>query len=174
MMYIFAPIAWPIAKLLDRVLGEDTHTTYKKAELKSFLQFHRNPRNTYGTYGPTDNGSDDHPALPLSDEEISILNGVLSLNEKSVREIMTSMKDVVTLSSDAVLDHDLVDAIILSGYSRFPVHEPDKPTSFIGFLLVKRLLRYDPSEPKKVGQLPLTILPEARPDINCFQALDYL
>jgi metal transporter CNNM len=54
-MIIFAPIAWPIAKLLDYVLGADEgHTCanhhkadtkltgrYKKAELKSFLQFHR-------------------------------------------------------------------------------------------------------------------------------------
>ena len=32
-----APIAWPIAKLLDRILGaSDTHT-YKKAELKSVV-----------------------------------------------------------------------------------------------------------------------------------------
>ncbi len=70
-MILFAPIAWPVAKLLDRVLGQDEgHTSvlpcvsgsgltgfiwphdglwdadrvlysYKKAELKSFLQFHR-------------------------------------------------------------------------------------------------------------------------------------
>ncbi|KAF8761983.1 hypothetical protein RHS01_00353 [Rhizoctonia solani] len=36
-----APVAWPIAKLLDWVLGNGEANTYKKAELKSFLQFHR-------------------------------------------------------------------------------------------------------------------------------------
>jgi metal transporter CNNM len=41
MMYLFYPIAYPIAKLLDYVLGKDEGHTYKKAELKSFLQFHR-------------------------------------------------------------------------------------------------------------------------------------
>lgn len=40
-MYFFYPIAYPIAKLLDYVLGQDAGHTYKKAELKSFLQFHR-------------------------------------------------------------------------------------------------------------------------------------
>jgi metal transporter CNNM len=66
MMYIFAPVAWPIAKLLDLVLGKNEDHTYKKAELKSFLQFHRTGQE------------------PLRDDEISILNGVLELNTKNV------------------------------------------------------------------------------------------
>ena len=69
-----APIAWPIAKLLDRILGAETEHTYKKAELKSFLQFHRCGEE------------------PLRDDEINILNGVLELNNKSVVEIMTPME----------------------------------------------------------------------------------
>ncbi|KAG8729512.1 hypothetical protein FRC12_020914 [Ceratobasidium sp. 428] len=93
LMYIFAPIAWPIAKLLDWVLGKDEENTYKKAELKSFLQFHREGQE------------------PLRDDEISILNGVLSLNEKKVSQIMTPIEDVVTLSSDTILDHKRVDAM---------------------------------------------------------------
>jgi metal transporter CNNM len=48
--------------------------TYKKAELKSFLQFHRTGEE------------------PLRDDEISILNGVLELNTKKVESIMTPMK----------------------------------------------------------------------------------
>ena len=71
---ILAPIAWPIAKLLDRVLGKSEDTTYKKAELRTFLQFHRNSEE------------------PLRDDEITILNGVLSLNDKRVDKIMTPIE----------------------------------------------------------------------------------
>lgn len=74
LMYLLAPIAYPIAKLLDFVLGHNETHTYKKAELKSFLQFHRTGEE------------------PLRDDEISILNGVLELNGKSVEKIMTPMK----------------------------------------------------------------------------------
>ncbi|KAJ2934995.1 hypothetical protein H1R20_g2114, partial [Candolleomyces eurysporus] len=155
MMYFFAPIAWPIAKLLDYLLGKDEGHTYKKAELKSFLQFHRTGEE------------------PLRDDEITILNGVLELNNKDVREVMTPMKDTVVLSADLVLDHAAIDKILLSGYSRFPVHEPGNPLAFIGTLLIKRLLTYDPDKALPVKSFPLTILPEALPNINCFQALDY-
>ncbi|KAJ2917580.1 hypothetical protein MD484_g2835, partial [Candolleomyces efflorescens] len=155
MMYLFSPIAWPIAKLLDLLLGKNETNTYKKAELKSFLQFHRTGEE------------------PLRDDEITILNGVLELNSKDVQEIMTPLKDTVILSADTILDHKAVDKILLSGYSRFPVHEPGNPLAFIGTLLVKKLLTYDPSKGLPVSSFPLTILPEALPTINCFQALDY-
>lgn len=57
----------------------DAHT-YKKAELKSFLQFHRSGEE------------------PLRDDEISILNGVLELNTKNVEQIMTPIKVRLYLS----------------------------------------------------------------------------
>ncbi|EIM91873.1 DUF21-domain-containing protein [Stereum hirsutum FP-91666 SS1] len=155
MMYIFSPIAWPTAKLLDYILGASEEHTYKKAELKSFLQFHRTGEE------------------PLRDDEISILNGVLELNTKNVEEIMTPMKDVVTLSADTILDSKTVESLLTSGYSRFPVHEPGKPLAFVGLLLIKKLLSYDPAKSQAVGSFKLSILPEAQPSINCFQALDY-
>ncbi|KAG2354576.1 hypothetical protein BDR07DRAFT_1305538 [Suillus spraguei] len=159
LMYLFAPVAYPIAKLLDYVLGQNEGHTYKKAELKSFLQFHRTGEE------------------PLRDDEISILNGVLELNTKNVETIMTPIKDVVTLSSDTVLDHTTVDAILASGYSRFPIHAPGNPLAFQGLLLIKKatfdLLIYDPARALPVSDFKLSILPEAHPSINCFQALDY-
>lgn len=109
--HLSAPIAFPIAKLLDLVLGANEAHTYKKAELKSFLQFHRQGEE------------------PLRDDEIKILNGVLELNNKSVEQLMTPLKvrdlnsnslsrgtekvvkDVVSLSANTILDHKTVDAM---------------------------------------------------------------
>ncbi|KAJ7048040.1 hypothetical protein C8F01DRAFT_1269285 [Mycena amicta] len=101
-------------------------------------------------------------------------NGALELGKKSVEQIMTPMKDVVTLDGDVILDDKLLEFILNSGYSRFPVHEKGNPDAFIGLLLVKKLLRYDISQACTVSSLPLSILPEAHPGISCFQALDYL
>ncbi|KAF7329991.1 hypothetical protein MKEN_00265400 [Mycena kentingensis (nom. inval.)] len=153
MMYLLAPIAYPIARLLDWALGADEGCTYQKPQLKSFLKLHHR--------------------TALCDDEISILNGALELGTKNVSHIMTPMRDVVTLAADAVLDDKLLEFILNSGYSRFPVHEKGKPDSFIGLLLVKKLLRVDTSQARTVSSLPLSILPEAHPGISCFQALDY-
>jgi CBS domain containing-hemolysin-like protein len=90
-----APVAWPIAKLLDYTLGKNETHTYKKAELKSFLQFHRTGQE------------------PLRDDEISILNGVLELNTKKVERIMTSMR----VSGVLVLDPaDGLEILRCTGY----------------------------------------------------------
>lgn len=86
---------------------------------------------------------------------------------------MTPIKDVLTLGTDQKLDHKTLDHILLSGFSRIPVHEKGQKDNFIGMLLVKILISYNPEECKRVGDFPLLSLPEARPDINCFQALDY-
>ncbi|KAF7331375.1 hypothetical protein MKEN_00015300 [Mycena kentingensis (nom. inval.)] len=152
LMYIFAPIAYPIARLLDLLLGADSEHRYQKAQLKSFLQLHR---------------------ATLANAELGILQGALELGEKTVEEIMTPMRDVMTLAADAVLDDRLMETILRSGYSRFPVHIPGEPKRFVGLLLVKRLLRYDPARALPVSAFPLSILPEAPPKMSCFQALDY-
>lgn len=155
LMYLFAPVAYPIAKILDRVLGVHDAYTYKKVELKSFLQLHRTGQE------------------PLCDDEIDILSGVLELSSKNVEAIMTPICDVAMLSSDTILDHSTIDAILTSGYSRFPVHKPGNPLAFEGLLLIKKLLMYDPARGLPVSHYPLSTLPEALPSINCFQALDY-
>ena len=155
-----APIAWPIAKLLDYVLGVHGAHTYKKAELKSFLQFHRTGEE------------------PLRDDEISILNGVLELNTKNVEQIMTPIQACFCfyiLSARATTDHwrrtlshlarmpswirrllilcKLIFVLLSSplantgftpslssGYSRFPVHRPGQPFSYAGLLLIKKVI----------------------------------
>lgn len=144
-MLLFAPVAWPTAKFLDWCLGEDHGTAYRKAELKTFVTLHQ-------TLG----------AENLSEDEVTIIRAVLDLNEKSVKDVMTPIADVFTLSADTILDDEGVIELVNSGYSRVPVYEPGKPDAIHGMLLVKKLISYDPEDAKPVSFFNLSPLPEAR------------
>lgn len=155
-MLIFAPVAWPTAKLLDWCLGEDHGTTYRKAELKTFVSLHQ-------TLG----------AENLSEDEVTIIRAVLDLNEKSVKDVMTPIDDVYILPADSIMDEAGVTKLVKSGYSRVPVHEPGKPDAILGMLLVKRLIQYDPEDAMPVSWFNLTPLPEASPDLTLLDCLNY-
>ncbi|KAJ5522805.1 hypothetical protein N7513_013378 [Penicillium frequentans] len=158
LMYVMSPVAWPVAKLLDRLLGEDHGTIYKKAGLKTLVTLHR----TLGEAGEQ-----------LTSDEVTIISAVLDLKEKSVGSIMTPMEDVFTMSADTVLDERTMDVILSQGYSRIPIHAPENPTNFVGMLLVKMLITYDPEDCKRVRDFALATLPETRPETSCLDIVNF-
>ena len=72
---------------------------YKKAELKSFLQFHRMAEE------------------PLRDDELAILNGVLELNNKDVEMIMTPLR--VNLGLQCLPGRNVTNSFIHIGRRHF-------------------------------------------------------
>lgn len=158
LMYIMAPIAWPTAKLLDFLLGEDHGTMYKKAGLKTLVSLHK----SLGESGQR-----------LHADEVTIISAVLDLKEKPLGSIMTPMDLVFTLSLDDVLDEDTMDDILSKGYSRIPVHHPDNDENFVGMLLVKMLITYDPEDAKPVRDFALATLPETKPNTSCLDIMNF-
>lgn len=158
LMYILAPIAWPTAKLLDWLLGEDHGTVYKKAGLKTLVSLHK-------SLGET--------GQQLNTDEVTIISAVLDLKDKSIGSIMTPMEDVFTMSLDDILDEDTVDILLSQGYSRIPIHHPDNDRNFVGMLLVKMLITYDPEDARPVREFALATLPETRPDTSCLDIINF-
>ena len=158
LMWILAPIAWPTAKLLDYLLGEEHGTTYKKAGLKTLVSLHR----SLGDAGQQ-----------LNADEVTIISAVLDLKEKPIGSIMTPMDDVFTLSLDDVLDEKTMDEVLSQGYSRIPIHLPDNDSNFVGMLLVKILITYDPEDAKPVRDFALATLPETRPNTSCLDIVNF-
>ncbi|KAK8182240.1 hypothetical protein BC567DRAFT_219345 [Phyllosticta citribraziliensis] len=159
LMYLMAPVAWPTAKLLDWLLGEDHGTTYKKAGLKTLVTLHK----TLGT----------SPEDRLNQDEVTIISAVLDLKDKPVGSIMTPMNDVFTMSADTVLDEKMMDQILSAGYSRIPIYQPENPSNFVGMLLVKLLITYDPEDGKQVRDFALATLPETRPETSCLDIVNF-
>lgn len=156
LMYIMYPVAYPIAMLLDYILGEDHGTIYKRAGLKTLVGLHK----TMGVER-------------LSDDEVTIISAVLDLKDKPVALVMTPLDDVFTMSSDRILDEPTIEEILHMGFNRIPIHVPGEPTNFIGMLLVRTLITYDPEDAFPISSFPLATLPETRPDTSCLNILNY-
>jgi metal transporter CNNM len=159
LMWLLAPVGYPTALLLDFLLGQDHGTTYKKDGLKTLVTLHR----TYGI-SPTDR---------LNRDEVTIISAVLDLRAKPVGSIMTPMEDVFTLAADTVLDVEMMDTILSEGYSRVPIYAVNDPKNFVGMLLVKMLITYDPEDCLRLDEFPLATLPETRPETSCLDIVNF-
>ncbi|KAF9546037.1 DUF21-domain-containing protein [Agrocybe pediades] len=133
---IFGIIAWPVAKLLEFVLGPHHGIIYRRGgksflklspiayipnflstELKELIAMH----DTRATHGGD-----------LKTDTVTIIGATLDLQEKVVRQAMTPIKDVFMLSIDSKLDYDLLKKICQTGHSRVPVYEEvDVPVSVV-------------------------------------------
>ena len=158
LMWVLAPVAWPTALLLDKLLGEDHGTTYKKAGLKTLVTLHK----SLGDAGEQ-----------LNQDEVTIISAVLDLKAKAVGDIMTPMQDVFTMSADTVLDEATMETILGAGYSRIPIYSPENPDNFVGMLLIKILITYDPEDGKRVRDFALATLPETRAETSCLDIVNF-
>jgi CBS domain containing-hemolysin-like protein len=92
-------------------------------------------------------------AGPIEPTERAMIQGVLDLEDLSVREIMVPRVDMVAVEIDTPLD-DLVATIVGAGHSRIPVYR-ESIDQIVGVLYVKDLIPYVPKEP---GAMPLVEL----------------
>ncbi|KAJ7039205.1 hypothetical protein C8F04DRAFT_1320470, partial [Mycena alexandri] len=163
LIYGLGFIAWPVAKLLEFVLGSHHGLIYRRAELKELIAMH---------------SSSQHHGGDLKVDTVTIIAATLDLQEKVVREAMTPIEEVFMLSIEAKLDYDLLKKIVATGHSRIPVYEeidapvavrvvdrsvkpaaaPPKVKKILGILLVKQLVLLDPKDAVPLRTVPLNMV----------------
>ncbi|MBI1887909.1 MAG: CBS domain-containing protein [Nitrosomonadales bacterium] len=98
----------------------------------------------------------------LDADALSMMEGVLQVSERQVREIMIprAQMDVIDISEPP---EKFIPFVIETAHSRFPVIEGDKD-NIIGILLAKDLLRYYAGEEFNVRDMlrPAVFVPEAK------------
>ncbi len=98
-------------------------------------------------------------------EEQEMLSGVIEVAETQVREVMVPRSQMVVIERDHSLD-EMLELIILSGHSRFPVIGEDKD-DVLGVLLAKDLLRFfgnSSADGPQIEKLvrPVSVIPESK------------
>ncbi|KAK6908644.1 hypothetical protein I204_02063 [Kwoniella mangroviensis CBS 8886] len=178
MIWIAFPIAWPIAKLLEYILGAHHGIIYRRSELRELIKMH----------AATAEGGGD-----LDFDTVQMAQGALDLAQKTVREAMTPIEQVFMLPIEAKLDYETLGHVVRSGHSRIPVYQmvevPDinlatatkgpaktkMVKKVLGSLLVKSCVLLDPEDATPLASIPINAIPSVPYDepltnmLNVFQ-----
>lgn len=136
-IFCLYPLAYPLARLLEWLLGSSHGIVYRRAELKELVSIMGG-------------------RIELSPEEVKTIRGVLDLRDKHPALIMTPLDRVFMLDTGQLLDPALIKQIIIRGYSRIPVYAAGQRENIVGILLVKRLLAFSLGTPIPVEDVPLS------------------
>ncbi|KAF8027881.1 hypothetical protein BT93_E0718 [Corymbia citriodora subsp. variegata] len=155
-VWICFPIAYPISKLLDFLLGHGHVALFRRAELKTLVDLHGNEAGKGGE---------------LTHDETTIIAGALELSEKTARDAMTHISDTFAVDINAKLDQDLMNLVLEKGHSRVPVFY-EQPTNIIGLILVKNLLTVHPEDEVPVKNVTIRKIPRVPETLPLYDILN--
>jgi metal transporter CNNM len=124
-LVVFYPIAFPIALVLNRVLGDELPRMYTKSEFMHIISEHEDS---------------EHSTIDADEERI--VHGALKFSHRKVREVMTPIENVDMFEANQKLTHGFYEAVAESGYSRYPVYTGNR-SNIVGILYAKDLLIED-------------------------------
>jgi metal transporter CNNM len=159
-MYILSPVGYPIARLLDYVLGTYHDRTFSREGLKTLVMLHEVPR-------PLLNSPE-----RLFPAEVSAVCNILTVSAVAISQIMIPLKSIFTLSADTYLNDIVMSDIVTSGLNMIPVHETGDDGRIIGLLNVRGLIGWDVSAKEVlIGQLDLEEAGSLVPEVKLTEAL---
>ncbi|KAI8005534.1 DUF21 domain-containing protein [Camellia lanceoleosa] len=155
LMIICYPIAYPIGKILDWVLGHND-ALFRRAQLKALVSIH---------------GQEAGKGGELTHDETTIISGALDLTEKTAEEAMTPIESTFSLDVNSKLDWEAMGKILARGHSRVPVYSGN-PKNIIGLLLVKSLLTVRPETETPVSAVSIRRIPRVPADMPLYDILN--
>ncbi|KAK4766330.1 hypothetical protein SAY87_007972 [Trapa incisa] len=156
LVWICFPVAYPISKLLDFLLGHGHVALFRRAELKTLVDLHGNEAGKGGE---------------LTHDETTIIAGALELTEKTASDAMTPISDTFVVDINAKLDRELMNMILERGHSRVPVYY-EQPTNIIGLILVKNLLTVHPEDEMPVKNVTIRRIPRVPETMPLYDILN--
>ncbi|KAL0384352.1 UNVERIFIED_CONTAM: DUF21 domain-containing protein [Sesamum radiatum] len=156
LVWICFPVAYPISKLLDLLLGHRHRALFRRAELKTLVNLHGNEAGKGGE---------------LTHDETTIIAGALELSEKTAGDAMTPISETFAIDINAKLDRSLMNLILEKGHSRVPVYY-EQPTNIIGLVLVKNLLTIHPEDEVPVKSVTIRRIPRVPETMPLYDILN--
>ena len=127
LMFVMLPITFPIAFVLNKLLGEEMPSLYSRRELMQIV---------------SDLEASEHS--DLDKDEGRIIHGALQFSHTRAREIMTPKEKVTTYEMNQRINEEFITDIGQSGFSRYPVYSGN-PDNIVGILYTKDLISESPN-----------------------------
>lgn len=150
-------VTWPIGKLLDWLLGEQS-ALFRRAQLKALVHIHAEP-------------DEDGAVSVLTADEVQVIQGALDMATKTAESAMTPLSKVFAVSLDAAITEEMLRKIIERGHSRVPVYDGPNKANIVGVILVKELVLAEMESKKKVRDMNIREVPCLRADIPLYDVL---
>ncbi|KAI5576830.1 hypothetical protein BDE02_09G071700 [Populus trichocarpa] len=156
LVWICFPVAYPISKLLDFLLGHGHVALFRRAELKTLVNFHGNEAGKGGE---------------LTHDETTIIAGALELTEKTASDAMTPISETFAIDINDKLDRELMSLMLEKGHSRVPVYY-EQPTNIIGLILANNLLTIHPEDKVPVKNVTIRRIPRVPETLPLYDILN--
>lgn len=116
--------SFPIAAILDKVLGEEVGTIMTKSKMKKFFEIQRDNK-------------------MLDDRENIILQNTMELKDRPVSKDMIPLAKVYMLDINTIINREITQEIYTRGFSRIPIYDGDRQ-NICGILMAKDLILFNP------------------------------
>lgn len=156
LLVVFFPIAYPISKILDWLLGKGHFALMRRAELRTLVDMHGNEAGKGGE---------------LTHDETTIITGALDLTQKTAQDAMTKISDTFSIDINSKLDMDTMKLIMAKGHSRVPIYSGSQ-TNIIGLILVKNLITCRPEDEVPVRSVTIRKIPRVYGDLPLYDILN--
>eukprot|EP00195_Chlamydomonas_chlamydogama_P007783 CAMPEP_0202891134 /NCGR_PEP_ID=MMETSP1392-20130828/1288_1 /ASSEMBLY_ACC=CAM_ASM_000868 /TAXON_ID=225041 /ORGANISM="Chlamydomonas chlamydogama, Strain SAG 11-48b" /LENGTH=783 /DNA_ID=CAMNT_0049574813 /DNA_START=91 /DNA_END=2442 /DNA_ORIENTATION=- len=156
LMLVCMPLSWPIAKLLDLLLGSEHGAFFRRAQLKALVDVHSSNAGFGGT---------------LTEEEVTVIRGALDMTGKTALKGMTPLEKVFMLSTSDRLDERTLQSVLMSGRSRIPVYREGNRADIAGLVLAKEMVLVSPADRVRVDSLHIRELPRLPADTQMYDML---
>ncbi|CAN0902855.1 DUF21 domain-containing protein At5g52790 [Linum grandiflorum] len=150
---VLFPVAYPISKLLDWILGKKHSTLLRRAELRTLVDLQA------GRGGE------------LTHDETTIITGALDMTQKTAKDAMTPTSKIFSLDINSKLDEKTMELIISQGHSRVPIYM-GSPQNIVGLILVKNLIKFRFEDETPIGELTIRKIPRVQDHLPLYDILN--
>jgi metal transporter CNNM len=146
------PLSYPIAIVMDKVIGIQGKTRYSNNDLRELIKLHT--INAIKEFEPDEEIKKNE--IGLSNEQVQFMIGALDIKTEKVKQIMIPLKDCEMMEYNTIINEEFLRNLMIKGYSRIPIYINHR-NNVVGILRMKQLLGVHPSDNLRLEDLHLEL-----------------